>query len=263
MLVEVEALPEVVAEADVEGELLVHADVVLRVVVVLLDRRLVAEEAAKDRDVGDGRSLHVLGQRVLAGETDREVAAQDRLVDVVRADLEVVAHRAPCLRPGEVVLVLPLDLHGRLRRVHALSHRDARGIKDGRIVRVRADEVLEVRVLEDELIELVRAHLPGVADQGRVVLVRDRAERAREDDRAGAVLVRVLLVAVAHLQELLGSDVAGGLGGQEVVLERSADHRAVETRIDALGVDEVIGAAVQTLAGDEEVRAVLDDRTAE
>ena len=92
VLVEIETFPEVVTQAGVDGEIPVHRDVILRIVVVLLDRRLVAEETAEDGDIGDRRSLAVGRERVLTGCADREIAAKDWLIDVVRADFEVVAH---------------------------------------------------------------------------------------------------------------------------------------------------------------------------
>src|SRR5207237_5235209 len=103
------------------------------------------------------------------------------------AHLEIVAHRAKALRPREVILELTLDLYGRLRRVDALSDGNARGINDGRVVGVGRDRVLEVRVLEEELIQFIRAHLPRMASEEGVVVVRDRAEGGRSNDRAGAV----------------------------------------------------------------------------
>src|SRR6266852_431438 len=94
-------------------------------------------------------------------------------------------------------LVLPLDLRGRLRRIDALPDAGAVGINEGRIARSGQDGVLEVRVLEDEVVDLVRTDLPRVAEQERVVVVRQRSQRARQNDRAGAVDVGVALVAVA------------------------------------------------------------------
>src|SRR5207245_11403244 len=92
---------------------------------------LVAEETAEDCDVGDRSALPVCGEGVLSVRADREVTAEDRLIDVIRAHFEVVTHRTEVHRPCEVVLELALDLGGRLRSVDALSDRDARGINDG------------------------------------------------------------------------------------------------------------------------------------
>src|SRR5260370_383406 len=90
----------------------------------------------------------------------------DRLqltLDVIRSDCEVIAHAEHLRRPREIVLELTLQLGGRLRGVDALSNRDARWIDDRRVCRIGRDQVLEVRVLEQELIQLVRAYLPGVS----------------------------------------------------------------------------------------------------
>ncbi len=121
----------------------------------MLDRCVVAGEPAEDGDVDDGRALDGVLQRVLSRRAGREVAAEERLVDVVDAGLEVMAHAAEARRPGEVVLVLALDLDGGLRGVDALAGADAARIEQGRVVRHGQDGVLEVRVLEDEVVDLV------------------------------------------------------------------------------------------------------------
>ena len=96
-----------------------------------------------------------------------------------------------------------------------------------------------------------------------MVRIGDRAESARQDDRARAVFVRIPLHAVAHLQELLGGDVGACLRGQKIVFERSGNGLAIEVRINPFGLDDVVRRPLRPLAGDEEVRAVLDDRTTE
>ena len=199
----------------------------------------------------------------MAGGAGGEVAAEERLVDVVRADFEVVAHRPEILRKGEVILVLTLDLRGRLRGVDVLSDLNATGVDQERIARAGEDRVLEVRVLKEELVQFVAGDLPGVADQHGVIIVGQASHRARRGQRAGSIHVRVLLIAVAHLQELLGGDIAADFAGDEVILEWCGDDLSVECRIDAAGIDDVVGGAVEALSGDEEVRAILDDRSAE
>src|SRR6185312_11634659 len=72
----------------------------------------------------------------------------------------------------------------------------------------------------------------------------------------------VLLVAVAHLEELLRRQVGGQLAGEQVVLEGDRDRLAVLVREHA-GVDGVLGLAVGLFIGGEEVDAVLDDGAAE
>ena len=130
------------------------------VIVVLLDRRLEAGEAAVDGDVSDGRSLSVGSQNVLTGRSRGEVAAKDRLIDVVRADFEVIAHPAERHRPREIVFELTLDLKRVLRRVNALADGNTRWVDDCRIVRIGINAVLEVRVLEQEFIQHAGADLP-------------------------------------------------------------------------------------------------------
>src|SRR5262249_23079896 len=143
------------------------------------------------------------------------------------------------------------------------ADRNARRIDDRRILGVGRDEVLEVGVLEQELVNLVGADLPGVSGKDRVIAVADRAERARKDDRARAVLVRVALHAVAGLQELLGVEVNAGFRSEQVIFERRGDHRAVLAGIEAAGVNDVVRGALGALGGDEERGPVLDDRTAD
>ena len=96
-----------------------------------------------------------------------------------------------------------------------------------------------------------------------MVLVADRAQSSGKNDRARAVLVRVVLHSVAHLQELPGVEIGAGLRRQKVVLERCGNRSAVKVRINTAGIDDVVRGPLSALAGDEEVRAILDDRAAE
>ena len=91
-LIEVVTCPEVVAEANIHGQVLVDRDVVLSVAVILLDRCRVAKETAVDDDAGHRRSHLILRQRVLPCGSRREVAAKDRFIDVLQTDFECMIH---------------------------------------------------------------------------------------------------------------------------------------------------------------------------
>ena len=113
-LVELIALDEVVAQAEVERQLVGDRPVVLDVAGVLLQRDVGRGVAVVQRDDRD-RPVHVVGEvRVLHDALARvEGDEQARLVDEVDAGLEVVADAAqPADVPREVVAELPLLLLG-------------------------------------------------------------------------------------------------------------------------------------------------------
>src|SRR5205814_1569752 len=122
----------------------------------------------------------------------------------------------------------------------------------------------ELGVLEEELVGAVRADLPGVAAEERLVVVGDRAEGSRSGESALAVFVGVLLVAVTNHEELLRTRVQRELRGSELVLEGQREAlpliRAEKSRARVHGVG---GRALRLFPRAEEERLVLDDRAAE
>src|SRR5258708_35483015 len=102
------------------------------------------------------------------------------------------------------------------------------------VIGCRQDGVLKVRVLEEEVVDLVRRELPGLADQEGVIVVGECTERGGEDDRAGSVNVGVPLISEADLQKLFGIQVGAHLCRQEVVLERRGNDLTLDLRVDWL-----------------------------
>src|SRR5438552_380371 len=102
-----------------------------------------------------------------------------------------------------------------------------------------------------------------MAGEDRIVFVCRDSECRRNRARRCAVHVRVLLISITDLQELRGRQIEAGLTGDQFIGEGSGERLAVELRIYALGVNDIVCVPLRLLVGTEEVCTVANDRPAE
>ena len=260
-LVEVEAGNQVIAEADIDGQAIVHPPVILNVEPVLVHRQIRRCTRLVACDEFD-RAIHVVKEMPIGvvGAAGRERDVQPRLVDVVHAGLEIVPKASHArYTPGEIVLELELALFRRLRRVGV--------VPDGGAVRERflrlscscRDDVAKVSELEDELVQLSTPDDPVVVHVKRIELVFAIAPVFRYRLCVGAVYLRVRVAAVANREELLRRYLH-----RRFPREQGLAHRCrvdtVQVREQSARSDGLRRVLLRPLRGGEEMRAILDDR---
>ena len=215
-LVELVAVDQVVAQAEVQRQLVAHCPVVLDEERILLQRDVGRRVAAVEGDRRD-RPVQLSVRCAYRVAFQRaELDVERRLVDEVHAGLEVVADAAHAGDvPGEVVAELPFLLLRALRCVRVLPDGHAVGEGLQWIAAARRDVVEEVGVLEDELIELVAAEHPVVVEVYRVEVVGAVAPVARRPVRRRTVRLCVLITAVTHGHVLRRCEVGSHLDVKE------------------------------------------------
>ena len=262
-LIDLNTVDEVIPQAEVQGQPVVHTPVVLDVERVLIQRDIGFRRAAVE---GDGRERPVdVVVEVVVGVVVRSGVEGDeerRLVNIVEAGLHVVAHAAHAFHvPREVVAELPFLLLRRLRGVAVLSHGDAVLEVLRRVGAVGADGVAEVGVLKNDLVQLRSAQDPVVVHVEGIERIPAHAPAA--DGRCGAcpVRLRILVPTVANRQVVRSVQVHRPLHREERFPVRCGE-RAVLAREQPQRVDDLEGVLLSAFERAEVVDLVLHNRAA-